>query len=376
MASLGIFSWSGLVLVAWLGCLALFDVQPLHAQSTPDSRWTLFAQEKEGLISNDVTTILVKDGELWLGTNEGISRYNGVWTSFPRAARAGQESLGRSAPDGRIQALAVSDRPEGLWAGTATGQIAFWDGNVWSNAAMADAEVLALAEVDGVLWVGTENGLWALAGQELNPVAIVGDSSVQALLASGNDLWVGTDAGLWRKTGNEWVAIDAGDDLFGDGVYALWMGADGSMWVGTTSGIVWRESGESSWQYLEILDEIGVPAPVQTLAGDGDGVIWAGTDGAGAVNFDRATGTLVRFGLAGDPNLTTRSSVALRSIKTVRSGWRLQQGYSAIGVTPGSVTFKAQASKTRSTMSTTSWWIVMAFCGLRRAAPVCAGEPI
>ena len=81
-----------LLLASLVGSMLWTGGQVAFAQTQPDPRWMLFAQSKDGLISNDVTTMAVTDDAVWFGTGEGISRYDGVWTSFPHPP-------GRRGPD-------------------------------------------------------------------------------------------------------------------------------------------------------------------------------------------------------------------------------------------------------------------------------------
>ena len=62
--------------------LSCFFSQPALAQLAPQRQWAVFRQA-DGLLSNDVYSILADDGAIWFGTNKGVNRYDGQWRSFP-----------------------------------------------------------------------------------------------------------------------------------------------------------------------------------------------------------------------------------------------------------------------------------------------------
>ncbi|MCB9157545.1 MAG: hypothetical protein H6645_10545 [Caldilineaceae bacterium] len=67
-------------------CLQLFP-QTLSAQSAIDPRWQTLKQD-DGLLSNDVLTILADEGAVWFGTSAGISRFDGAWQGYPGSTEA------------------------------------------------------------------------------------------------------------------------------------------------------------------------------------------------------------------------------------------------------------------------------------------------
>jgi hypothetical protein len=84
--------------------LASFDGQSW----TDESAWTLYTSA-DGLSLEDVTTMTVaRDGALWVGTEGGVARFDGVWTSY--------ETDDGAAPNG-VRAIAFGPADE-VWLGT------------------------------------------------------------------------------------------------------------------------------------------------------------------------------------------------------------------------------------------------------------------
>jgi len=171
---------------------------------------------EDGLANTDVHAIHQdRRGFIWLGTGNGLDRFDG--TDF-RHFRHDVEDP-RSLPDNHISALA-EDR-------------------------------------DGVLWIGTARGLAALRWVEQREpafsvyVADLPDREVRALLVDRKDrVWVGTAAGLVRLDDREQGFIDLRPRLGEHPVSCLLEDGAGRIWVGTTGGLH-RLEGEATTTYLE-----------------------------------------------------------------------------------------------------------------------------
>ena len=136
--------------------LSLIGVLPAAAQTRSDTRWNHFAQQSDGLLSNNVWAALASDDAIWFGTDSGISRYNGVWTSFPTSSTESGEGDGVQTLEGPVLALARSESGGGPWAGTATGTVGIWGGVLgagarWEAVADVGASVHSLHEESGQL---------------------------------------------------------------------------------------------------------------------------------------------------------------------------------------------------------------------------------
>lgn len=325
--------------------LALSWVGPLSFALDPAKKITQYGHEvwqrEQGLIQNSVRAIAQSpDGYLWLGTDEGLARFDGV--SFRVFDRGNTPGIGNNS----ITALLV-DRQGGLWIGAINGGLcrmtqgrfeAFSreeglprygvscllearDGSLWVGTAgglshwvngkfqtygtqegLPSARILALAQDrSGQVLIGTARGLAILEGGKFRPHPSAGfpDQSVQALCEDGDGgVWVGTTGGLWRI--KEGRASFSGAKA-GYGIYALRIDRRGCLWVGSRKGGLRRYSGSRFEAYSR--DEGLSDDTVLSLFEDREGSLWIGTS-SGGLNRLRDTSfvtTSTREGLSADP---------------------------------------------------------------------------
>ena len=281
-------------------------------------------QIEEGLPQSTIMTIeQTNDGYLWLGTEEGLVRFNGV--SFDIYDRKNTQSFASSQD---IRALLV-DREGTLWIGTGGGLIRYEndqfyvlddqaelhnkvvnslvedeDGAVWVGTADAGLFVCAkdlctrrtlsdlaeppiirtlLIDKKGTLWVGSDQGLRYLPegsskGSE-NIEALAGQF-VLSLYEDGDEgFWIGTRDGLFRKKGGQVNQVDLRPDLPEEGVWSMWQDASKNLWVGLgQSGLVRIHN--DRYEYFPV-DQGLSQGRVLSLYEDFEGSLWIGTEGGG-----------------------------------------------------------------------------------------------
>ena len=225
------------------------------------------------LPSSSITALHVAaDGALWIGTRSGLARY-----------RAGGFQAASRVLDGAYVRSLAEDATGQIWAGTTAGDIARFDGQRFHALAGLDsligAPISALAYSDGALWIGTtDRGLWRYAyGRLTRAGEALAGAHVTALLASSNGLWVGTMGhGLARYTNGRLRPVSAFDDT---AIRSLHRDASGALWVGAEQGgLVRYVSGRLS----TLTDAQGLPHPtVRSLLTDREGSLWIGTEGGG-----------------------------------------------------------------------------------------------
>jgi ligand-binding sensor domain-containing protein/signal transduction histidine kinase/CheY-like chemotaxis protein len=194
-------------------------------------------QTREGLPQNSVETIAqTRDGFLWLGTRQGLSRFDGhQFTTFDKVT---MPALGHI----QISKL-LATRDGSLWIGTHGGGLS----------RMRDGKVQTYTTRDG------------LPG-----------NSIHALLEDSHDrLWVASDGGLVRFVDNRFETPDDTGSLTGVVVVAILQDYDGSFWFGTLRHGLLRSVGGHIVTYDV---SSGMPdAHVTALVEDRRGTVWAGT---------------------------------------------------------------------------------------------------
>lgn len=229
------------------------------------------------------------DGMLWIGTQDGLNRYDGQDIRVFRrdTSRAGSLS------DNHVTALAVDAQGE-LWIGTQAGGLSRYDADDASfhnfpvepgrEDAVAAIPVHAIAAADdGRLWIASGRGhlqRMDAARQRFEAIGLPARVLVRVLLAlPQGDMLIGSSEGLWR-----WRARDASlqpwaPELGGGAidVQALARDAGGRVWIGTADrgAILLDEEGRPLRQ-LRIADGLAGD-DVRALLVDDAQRVWIGT---------------------------------------------------------------------------------------------------
>jgi ligand-binding sensor domain-containing protein len=136
-------AYATLILLACCPCASALNPS-LDINQYAHTAWTI----RDGLFKGIVTsTAQTPDGYLWLGTEFGLLRFDGV-RSVPW-----QPPPGEHLPGSNIRRLLVS-RDGRLWIGTNQGLVSWKDGKLTHYPALG-LDVLALLEDhEGTIWVG------------------------------------------------------------------------------------------------------------------------------------------------------------------------------------------------------------------------------
>ncbi|MBV8845513.1 MAG: hypothetical protein JO307_22115 [Bryobacterales bacterium] len=212
-------------------------------------------------------------GSLWVATNDmGVLRIrNGAITRY-----GAKEGL----PTDVAFCLVQGDQGD-LWACTSNGLAHLKDGKIHVehlSETGPDAVRAACRSTDGTLWVGGDKPE-VLARRErgfetysLN--GIPADAGVRAIACSRGTVWVGTTAGLIEMKGVSQRLYTENDGLVDDGILSITESGDGSLWVGTRSGFSRLRNGEfESFRPQDGLSQ----SSVSSLYEDREGSLWVGT---------------------------------------------------------------------------------------------------
>ena len=335
-----------------LGALNALFSSPAIAALDPSLDISQYAHTartfRNGFLSGAVYTIAQSpDGYLWLGTQTGVYRFDGVRTMplpLPGLSRTEVGSL-------------LPARDGTLWIGTLDGLVSWKNGQLTEHPTVGRRRVNALLQDrDGTVWAGTALGESAgrLCAIRSDATQCYGDdgslgASVESLYEdSDGSLWVGALNGLWRwKPGPPVrhlatpikerqtlaqgdhqsglvVANDSVRQLTGTSVtdyplrglpssltaVRLLRDRSGGLWIGTeTRGLVHVYEGKTStFTHKEGLSSDKVKALFQ----DREGTIWVGT-AAGLDQFHELAVT----SLSVDEGI---SSASIYSVLAARDG--------------------------------------------------------
>jgi signal transduction histidine kinase/ligand-binding sensor domain-containing protein len=257
----------------------------------PDRRISQYAHTawriQDGFFSGTPQTITqTADGYLWIGTEAGLVRFDGV--SFVPWTPPNGEAL----PSSRVHAL-LGTSDGSLWIGTARG-LARWSNGELSTFPKEPAFVEAIVQdAEGTVWItrsqvgDAEGALCEVAGNALRCHGTADGIPfpyAQPLFndAHGN-LWIGSSLGVcrWRSGDAKTYIVKALMRVQGlAGVSAIASGEDGSVLVGMKQqgkGLGLQELREGVWRDYILPGLDGPEMHVSSLLRDRVGDLWLGT---------------------------------------------------------------------------------------------------
>ena len=242
-------------------------------------------QTRDGLPQNTIQTLIqTHDGYIWVGTLEGLVRFDGVrFQTFDR--RNTPQMLSNV-----VRALLESRRGE-LWIGTNAGLLRLLDGQFTAyttDEGLSHNFVTVLCETgDGSLWVGTAGGgLDRLRDGKFTHYStregLSGDYITALHAGEDGSLWVGTTQGLSISRGGGFESYTTATGLANDRVQALCGDGAGGVWVGTDGGLQRLRDGE----FTNYTGRDGLAdGDIHALLRDREGSLWVGTSNTGVVRF-------------------------------------------------------------------------------------------
>lgn len=235
-----------------------------------------------GAVGGFVYTVLVdRSGTLWAGCGSGLVRYDGDghFTKIDEAAgwNGSSAKFLSEAGDG------------GLWAsfGNGTniggkGLIRYRNGNIrklTTADGLPNGQVYETATAaDGSVWIGTGNGLAIYRDGKFRTLTTADglpDDFVRMVRRDRRGtMWIGTDHGLARATTEGFRIYTTKDGLLDDAIQCVFTDRDGVTWVGTAKGLnrIVGERIEAARQENGLADDT-----IFDIFEDDEGSLWIGT---------------------------------------------------------------------------------------------------
>jgi ligand-binding sensor domain-containing protein/signal transduction histidine kinase len=202
-------------------------------------------QTDEGLPNNRVSALAqTADGFLWVGTFEGLARFDGI--EFTTYNNANTPQL-RNAPITSLCPAADGS----IWVGTRTGGLARIEHGALSlftsNNGLAGDNIRALARsADGAIWIGTTQGLSRYLDGKFRTFTTREGLSLDSITALCADrdgsIWVGTAKGLNRARGEAIETFPLTGDFTNEPVRALWLDKQDQLWIKSDRGLLLYDS--------------------------------------------------------------------------------------------------------------------------------------
>ena len=272
----------------------------------------------DGLPHNVVFT-LARDatGFLWMGTQGGPTRYDGIEFVPWRHRPEDPDSLALD-----DVSLIVPDGEDSLWFATWGRGLDRFDleserfehhpARPGDPGALQDGRVQALLLTENHVWAGTfegglsrldrrGGGLTTLRHDPDDPGSLPNDRIWSLVQDPEGGLWVGTQTGLCRlRDGSaerlrcERQPFDRGEGRTSE-IRALELDRHGALWVGTGAGVFRRPTPEAPFEPF-LPPAMGLAETVvNSLFEDQSGDLWIGTNGGGLLRCPDRTGTCERF---------------------------------------------------------------------------------
>lgn len=256
---------------------------------------------KDGLPQASITCLLHdRDGFIWAGTKDGLTRYNGYEFEVLRYVQGDSTSLSSS----NITALA-QDIAGNIWVGTSFGlnkldpktfrSTRYYHWFMDDYSLSSNRVTSLICDQFGVLYIGTDNGLNKLLGKsgrfeiksirDQDPASLSSNKVNTLYIDRNNNLWVGTDVGLnmlmsdgqfkrYKKKFSDF------NSLSDNSVLSIAEDYEGFLWIGTSNGLNrFHPSLEIFTHYFENKPKPGLIKSnvINALTVDIEGRIWVGT---------------------------------------------------------------------------------------------------
>ncbi len=305
--------------LSWL--LVCFGLSTFTVAREPAKAFSQYVREQwgteKGFPSGPVYAIAqTADGYLWIGTEKGLVRFDGIRFHLFQPSDAPDVPVGpvlglMADSDGNLwirqQGVALFQYREGKFASVSTGfdqtEVAvtamgqgaggqalftglmngilrFKSGKFAKLAAMPTMPnflVISMAQMDnGKILLGTrDTGLFeSVDGQVSAGPVELRDRKINSLLVSGDDLWIGTDNGLVRWNGKQSVSLSIPPGFSHSQILALGKDRHSNIWIGTPDGLLRIDS---NGQVTFDDSPHHTPAGVTAIFEDREGNVWTGS---------------------------------------------------------------------------------------------------
>ena len=267
----------------WLWPLAVWLLSLLFVATTDAAPHFEYLHKiwraEEGLPNPVIRAIMQsKAGYLWLATDEGLVRFDGV--QF-------KEMEHKTTTD-KVERWVVGlceTKDGSIWVSSANGGLLrFKEGQSWrytTNNGLPSNNVLsALQDAKGNLWIGTAGGLCRFAEERFtcytNQPGLIPESVRALAEAPDGKVWIGTAKGLSYYADGKFFTSTNRNMVVDESVMALCAARDGALWVGTRAGLTRISDGEST--HYTTADGLA-HATVRAVYEDRQDRIWLGTQG-------------------------------------------------------------------------------------------------
>lgn len=308
-----------------------------------------FKRIAKGLSTSTINCIYQDHyGFIWIGTGNGLKRYDGVSTKLYESKFNDTTSLS----DNFVRCI-YEDQHNRLWIGTNFGGLNLFirDQDNFRRFkpgdrpnAIGDNAISSVTEdEDGTLWIGTINngisllldekrGFTHLKHQQGDSTSLTNNRIMSIFRDLSGNIWVGTKNGLnlYDNKSNQFTHFrhqyNDPQSISGNYISAIHQNSEGKIWIGTVYNglnLLERDSlGKFQFQRFKHHknEANGISQNnITTLHEDSAGKLWIGMDNGGLNHYDPTSGSFDHFYF--DPNdKTSISNNSIRALYEDHSG--------------------------------------------------------
>ena len=225
----------------------------------------------QGININIVKSLIEdREGNYWMGTWNGIVKYNGD--------RFVSYTIDDGLSNNNILTI-YADSLNRIWMGTVAGGINIYDGNGFKQLnAIGGLKNSTIWSIDqdkfGNYWFGTTNGVFKYnerAASLESPFPQLSSQKIYSILCDHvGKYWFGTDKGIYKYDGHDLTLINKASGLNEETVRVLFEDKRGVIWIGTLKGAYYMTENK----VISLNSKYKIPeAPVTSIINDFEGNI-------------------------------------------------------------------------------------------------------
>ena len=268
---------------------------------------------KDGLSASIVNCVLKdSNGFLWVGTSNGLNRFDGYRTKVFEY----DPSQPKSMAGNRVLSLA-EDQSKNLWVGTASGlcfkkneRIDYEKIDLATDRNQPHIINALLTSKDGSIFVGTESGFFVFRNEQKQHFFIDSknrSSDFNTIHCFTEDqqgiIWIGSSINQLCRLNPLTKEMELFDlpanyaQKYNYGIHYLFADNNQLLWVGTEAGLMVFNLRTEKWknELNRVFEKQIGPVLINGVQQDRDGLIWIATDGAGLFSFNPATNELLNY---------------------------------------------------------------------------------
>lgn len=256
--------------------------------------FTIYNTANSGISDNYVGDIEIYNGNLWAGTLNGISKFDGSnWTVYNTSNSGLAHNI--------ITDMSISMTGE-VWVANYDQGVIQFNGTSWtnfntSNSGLSNNNMVSIKVDNNNIWIGTYGGLniydstnWTTYSTSNS--GIPGDNVRRLDFESNGDVWVPTwYGGIAKFDGITWTVFDASNSILpSNSVPIVRIDNEQNKWIGTNNGLVKFDG--TNWNLYNTGNSPLIEDDVRAIEFNNVGDVIIGTNGGGLAIYDGYNWTL------------------------------------------------------------------------------------